>query len=122
MKKIYSENIFILIGDKGRHGDNDKHKVGEDARVREKMFPFLFVNKVSAYFCQKISTMNWQRIRMRGDSADCTLDGPPPPTSVSLVEIYYCSRDKSMSALSHKSKVRCKQIHEEERRGGLMAK
>ena len=45
MKKISSENIFIHIGDKGRHGDNDKHKVGEDARVREKNVPF-FANKV----------------------------------------------------------------------------
>ena len=109
--------LFILVTREGR-GILTSTKLAKMHGLGKKMFPFL----QTKYFCQKISTMNWQRIRMRGDSADCTLDGPSPPTSVSLVEIYYYSRDKSMSALSHKSKVRCKQIHEEERRRGLMAK
>ena len=112
-------SLFLLVTREGT-GIMTSTKLAEMHELGKNV-PF-FVNKVSTYFCQKISTMNWQRIRMRGGSADCTLDGPPPPTSVSLVEIYYYSRDKSMSALSHKSKVRCKQIHEEERRRGLMAK
>ena len=50
------------------------------------------------------SQKNWQRIRTRGESADSTHGRPLPHLSVSLVEIYRCSPDKSMSAPGHKSK------------------
>ena len=66
------------------------------------------------------SQKNWQRIRTRGESADSTHGRPLPHLSVSLVEIYRCSPDKSMSAPGHKSKSACKQIHvaeEEEDQG-----
>ena len=99
-------SLFLLVTREGT-GIMTSTKLAEMHELG-KHVPF-FVNKVSTYFCQKISTMNWQRIRNQDQRGLCRLHawlsfsphlGVPGGNILLLSrQIHVCAQPQIQSAL-----------------------